>query len=270
MRARPLLLAALLLAPLAAADHTFSHRAYVVGRVLDVEGKPAPGLAVNVTFEGARATGRCFDSREERTGPMGDYEVCRHVHEIAPNATVTVRVGGAERTVPVDHELRHAVASLQLPEPSPHVDVNGERAFARSFVVTGRAFELLPRTTTEEGIPVDARPMGGEVNVTLRAGGEVRAQASAKTDEHGRYVAELAVGELPPGAVVRAVLGRDGAEELASSLYRRADVNVLRDSRLAFGPGADAPGTATPAGAWTGLVALAAVALALGRGRVRR
>lgn len=257
-----LLLGALLLAPLASADHVFSHRVYVVGRVIDAEGLPAPGLAVNVTFEGAPASRACFDSKAEVTGPTGDYEVCRHVHAIADDATVTVRVGGAQKSASVDPDLRHAVASLQLDGPAPFDDINGERTFARTFLVTGRMFELLREPQEEEGIEVDARPFHEEVNVSIRAGEEVLANATAKPDEHGRYRAQLEVGELPPGAVVRVVAGRDGGEEVASALMRRADLNVVRDSRLVHGPGDDAPGTGTPFGAWLAVVALGAAAVA--------
>ena len=256
-----LLLGALLLAPLASADHVFSHRVYVVGRVIDAEGLPAPGLAVNVSFEGAPASRACFDSKEEVTGPTGDYEVCRHVHAIADDATVTVRVGGAQKSARVDPDLRHAVASLQLDGPAPFADINGERTFARTFLVTGRMFELLREPQAEEGIEVDARPFHEDVNVSIRSGDEVLANATVKPDEHGRYRAQLDVDELPPGALVRVVAGRDGGEELASVLLRRADLNVVRDSRLAHGPGDDAPGTGTPLGAGLALLALTVSAL---------
>lgn len=261
-RLSTLLLGALLFAPLAAADHVFSHRVYVVGRVLDVDGVPAPGMAVNVSFEGLPTSRACFDSKEEVTDATGDYVVCRHVHAIPDDATVTVRVGGAQKSAPIDPDLRHAVASLQLEEPGPFHDVNGQRTFARTFLVTGRMFELLREAAEEEGIAVAARPFHEEVDVSIRSGDEVLANATAKPDEHGRYRAQLAVEELPAGALVRVVAGRDGAEEVASTLLRRADLNVVRDLRLVHGPGGDAPGTGTPIGGWVALVALAVGALA--------
>lgn len=251
-----LTLLALLLAPVAGADHVFSHRVYVVGRVIDSEGLPVPGQAVNVTLEGIRG-GRCFDSRPETTSPTGDYEVCRHAHEIPAGTMATVRVAGAQRTVELDPDLRHASASLRIDGPSPARDVHGERTFARTFLVQGRAFELLAAPREEEGVSVDARPLGDNVTVTLRTGEDVLAEATASPDEHGIFRAELAVDAIPPGALVRAVAGRDGGEELASALFRRADLNIVRDHRLVGGPGADAPGTDTPLGAWGALLALA-------------
>lgn len=255
----------------AAADHVFSHRVYIVGRVVDVDGVPAPGLAVNVTFENIRATSRCFDSKPEVTGPTGDYEVCRHTHAIPANATATVRVGGEERTVAIDPDLRHASASFQLPTPTASHDIHGERTFARTLLVTGRAFELLVAPEAEEGVDVSARPLAENVSVSLRAGDEVLANATARPNEHGLYRVELAVEGIPAGAVVRAVAGADGGEELASPTFRRADVNIVRDHRLAGGPGEEAPGSTTPIGAWLAVAALtlAVVARAPPRSRGR-
>lgn len=264
---RALLLAALLVLPTVAAEHVFSHRVYVVGRVVDAEGKPAPALPVNVTFEGVAIGGACIDAKPAETSPTGDFEVCRHAHAIPEGARALVRVGGAERAVPVDPDIRHAVASLELAGPAPLTDIQGERTFARSFLVTGRLFALLPAPLTEESVQVNATPLALNATVELRAGAATLARANATPDEHGAYRAQLAVEEIPAGATVRVSVGRDVAEELASPLYRRADVHVLRDERLARGPGSEAPGSSTPLGAAWALVALAAAMLVAQRKR---
>lgn len=270
MKLRLLLLGLVMLAPVAVADHAFSHRVYVVGRVIDANGQPAAGLAVNVTFEGFAPNGLCYDSKEEITGSRGDYEVCRHAHAIPPDAAATVRVLDASRRVPVDPDLRHAVASFQLDRAAPARDIAGERHFARTFHVTGRSFVMLPDPVREEGVAVNATPLAENVSVELRAGEVVLASGSDVPDEFGRFLLDLDVAELPAGALVRVRAGPDLVEEVASAAFRRADVSVARDLRLVRGPGEDAPGSETPMPAWLALTAALSCAAAWRATRGRR
>lgn len=264
---RAIVLLAVLLVPLAGADHVFSHRVYVVGRVLDSAGMPAPGLAVNLTFEGVQVGGRCFDAKPEVTGPRGDFEVCRHTHALPTDARVVVRVGNASRAVAIDPDLRHASANLQLDALAPARDITGEREFARAFRVTGRSFVLLAESENAEGVRVNATPLLANVTARLLDGGTVLAQGNATPNEHGLYTVDLDVAEVLEGAVVDVSNGREKAEATASTLYRRADLNLVRDMRLADGPGADAPGSQTPLATW---LALAAILIGASGGRRRR
>lgn len=267
---RAALLLALLLLPVVAADHVYSHRVYVVGRVLDVDARPAAGVPIELAFEGISARTGCFDNDPEVTGSRGDFTICRHTHAIADNASVLVRAGNASRRVAIDPDLRHASAHLQLDAPALH-DVNGERQFARTFTVTGRAFALVPDAIEEEGVPVNATPIFDNVTVELRVLDRVLTSGTAKPNEHGLYRIDLDITEIPASATVRARVGRDIGEESASPVFRRADVNVVRDLRLIDGPGDDAPGsTPTPLPPWMVLAALVVTAACVGRARRRR
>jgi hypothetical protein len=255
-----LFLGVLLVLPVAAADHVFSHRVYVVGRVLDAEGRPAAGVTVSVTFEGINGDVRCLEQSPDMTGPRGDYEVCRHVHAMPSHVSATVRAGNVTRSVNVDPDLRAATASLQLDASAIH-DVSGERQFARTFDVVGRAFTLLPRPSLEENVLVNATPLFDNVSIELLRGEEVLASAEVTPDEYGTYRASLAIDEIPAGAIVRAHIGSDRVEALASAQFRRADVSIVRDLRLIEGPGDDAPGSSpTPWGVGGALVALTCAA----------
>ena len=267
---RRALLAILLLVPLAAADHVFSHRVHVVGRVVDDDGTPAAGIPIEAAFEGLAVAGRCFDSKEEVTGPRGDFSLCRTTQDIGSAARVLVRAGDAAREVAVDAELRHAVANLQLGGPSPTRDITGEREFEQTFLVTGRSFALLPRPENADGILVNATPLGENVTARLLDGERVVAEANATPDEYGTYAAELAVGDVPAGAIVRVTNGRERAEVVAAELHRRADVNLLRDLRLSDGQGEGAPGSQTPLPAALTWAAVAIAAFAGSRGTRRR
>lgn len=258
-------LALLLLAPTALADHSFSHRIYVSGRVIDADGRPAAGVPVALTFANLSAGGLCFESKEEITGPQGDYEICRHAHVIPANASVTIRARNATRTVPVDPDLRQASANLQVDREVAH-DVAGERTFPREYAVHGASFSLLPTPTSEEGIVVNATPATVNVTVFLAQGIRILAMANVSPNERGRFHATLPVEEIPDGSVVRVRGGLAVTEEIASALYRRSDVGLAHDLRLFDGPGDDAPGSRTPLPAW---IAIAAMALALSAGASR-
>lgn len=275
---RPLLLVATLVllavaTPVAEADHVFSHRTYVVGRVVDADGNPAAAMPVTLQFANLTPGGRCFDSRTEVTGPQGDFTVCRHTHALPSNASVTVTAGNVSATVPVDPDLRHAVAHLRLDEPSQARDIGGERLFERTYRVQGRVFTLLHAPENAEGVPVNATPRSG-ANVTIRlvGPGGTLAERVAQVDEMGAYEASLELeGAVPEGATVRVESGGIAATAKASPLFRRSDVHVLRETPAQISLD-EVPGSSpTPVPALLPLAGLgAAVALRLAhRGRAR-
>lgn len=262
-------LAALFLAPVALADHVFSHRLYIVGRVVDEAGVPVAGQAVRVTSESVRSSGGCIDSKTEVTGPMGDFEVCRHAHALPENATLVVQVAGHNETVALDHDLRRVAVHVRLPGATPGVDIGGWREFNRTYVVTGRHFGYTAQATNAEGVLVNASPIISNVSVTVRSGGDEIATAQVKPNEHGDFRASLDLEAIPAGTIVHVTSGREVVEKPASALFRHTDVQLVRDDRFArAGPGEDAPGTSTgkvplPAG-------LLLVALALGAALARK
>lgn len=263
-------LALLVLVPLAAADHAFSHRVYVTGRVLDAEGRPAAGVPVSVSLQGVPPPGRCLDETPEATGAMGDYAICRHVHALPANASVTVRAGDASQSVPLDPETRRASAYLQVSGEVAH-DIAGERTFARTYLVAGASYAMLDAPAREEGVFVNATTRADNVTVALLDGARLVASGNATPDDYGLFQLQLDATDLPPGARVQVRSGLALAEEPANAQFRRTDVGLLEDLRLLRGPRADAPGSDVPALAWGGVGALALVALSMKkrRGRTR-
>lgn len=274
MRAAPLVaLAALLLvvplAPGALADHLPAHRLYVEGRVVDAEGLPVARVPVNLSLPGLRDLGPCFDRKDDRTGPQGDFVLCRHVHALPEGLVALVEVQGVEAQARVFTELRWGHVNVQLPEVSRMRDLTGVREFNQTFRVVGRSYSLDAQPTNSDGVWVNATPMGQNVTVRLVADNETLAQQQARIDTYGRFEADLAVGEIPEGAQVR-VEGSGVAQTLeADRLFRRADANIIRDDRLAGGPGADAPGSGSgrvPLPSWAPLAAVALAAALFRRG----
>lgn len=245
------LLALLVVAPLAAADHVYSHRLVVTGRVVDPDGAPVAGQAVALTVVGLQVGGPCFDSGEERTGPRGDYRLCRHAHAMPAGVRVNVTAAGASGEADVDPALRRAAVHLRTPEPVPGGrDVEGERTFARTFRVEGRVMTAATGPAQVEGVNVTALPeQGRPVNVTLTLAGETLAAADATTDEHGDYAVDLAVDDVPAGARVR--LTTEGAQRdaPADAAVRRADLDLVL-------PGEETPPTLEPPGTRTPRVPL--------------
>lgn len=251
----------LALAPTALADHVYSHRLYVVGRVIDVDGRPAAGVPVEVTLANISATGGCFDGKPERTDARGDFEVCRHAHVIPQGASAIVRVGNATREARIDPDLRLASVRVQLDAPTAH-DLVGEREVARTYRVIGRAVALLPAPVEEEGVPVNATPLFANVTVEMRVLDRVLATREVTPDLYGTYRVDLEVDGVPPAAVVRVSVGRDAGEDVVSPAFRWSAIHVLRDLRLVGGPGEDAPGSSAVPGVGVSLAILAITCVA--------
>lgn len=271
MRLLPLVLLLLVL-PLAAADHVFSHRVVVAGRVVDAEGMPAPALPVTVRIVGMPVAGKCFDSREERTGPQGDFVVCRHAHVAPQGVRVNVTVGNASAEAPLDPALRRVAFHLRLPDARPARDIEGERLFARTFHVEGRVMRVAEGNASVEGVNVTALPEGGQTaRVALESASGALASANATVNEHGDYSIDLEASDVPEGARVRVAVA--GGEHVvpADVAFRRADVDLvlgaMEPPTTETRPGERTPDV--PLGGALALTALAAAAVLGGRARRR-
>ncbi len=218
-----------LLAPLTVADHVFSHRVIVVGRVVGSDGVPVAGAPVTLVWSGLDAPSRCFDSRAEVTGAQGDFTICRHAHAMPENEVAAeVTVQGETYRVPFDKELRRSSVLLRLDAPAGSRDIGGERAFQRTVHVEGRLFAL--GAAEEEGVAVDGTPfLAREVDVRLvTETGIVITNRSARSNDYGDYSVDLEATELPVGA---RIVARSGGLERSVDLdpfFRRADVDLVR------------------------------------------
>lgn len=264
MDRRLILLAVLavpLVLPLATADHVYSHRIVVTGRVIDADGLPISGVPVALHFTGLSPGGDCFDVPARPTGPRGDFTLCRHAHEVPAGVIVNVTVAGASMERELDPALRRVSLLLRSPEPTPAHDVEGERLFARTLHATGRVMRLNDVPTTVEQVPVPAQPAGGETaNVTLLAGGDVLGGADVVLDENGDYAIDLALGDVPEGARARIVVGGAEASLDLSPAYRRAHLDLVIPPPEEEVP-QERPGTRTPRVPFSHALPLAALAL---------
>lgn len=210
-----------LLAPTANADHVYTHRFVVMGRVVDSEGAPVSGLTVNPSFEGLETEGSC-DARQPETqteafGPtvtktvtneFGEFIICAHAHRmnrVSPGTlTVTIPEVGVSRELPVDPNWRHAFLPIQLAQPHPAAD---HAPLAANYTVVGRLW----RPTGE--ISMDNIPAWGEtidqtpVTVTLEVPGEAPRNVTTRTNNYGDFAVRIPVEERIASGTVRVTAG---------------------------------------------------------------
>lgn len=172
---RAILLAALLLAPLALADHVYSHRLLIEGRLIGSDGHPLPGRVMRLDVEGERLTEPCAEGHKQITDEWGDFWFCYHRHEVSPGATVRVSSGNATQSLALDADLRRVVFYLKDANATGTAPVNWET----TFFLDGRVWERGPARL--DGVNVSGLALAGErVNLTVL-------NVSAEGSRAGKY-----------------------------------------------------------------------------------
>lgn len=250
----PLLLVAL--APIAAADHVYSHRYLVLGRVVDADGSPVPNVTVSLTLRDLQTEGPCsnqpgtetdaFGRTQDRpvTNAFGEFTFCRHVHAMsrALPGTAALRVEAANVTqeVALDPDFRASFLVLRLPAASPQADPG---ALVGTYTVAGRAWQPAPGGATVEGIRVFGATLNRvPVNLTLAYDGKT-VRANATTNNYGDFAVRVPVdGRAAQGRVTVEVLGQVHEANLTAE-----GVTYVKAAHQAPSPAAPTP--ATPTGA---------------------
>lgn len=241
-----------LLLPAAAADHVYSHRVVVEGRLLGGNGLPVPGVEVNVSAEGEQLAEPCQEPQRPVTDAWGDFRYCYHRHEVAPDAVVTVTAGNASESRPLDADLRRMAFHLR------DWTATGEApdGWDRTFVVEGRVWKRgLARL---DGVNVSGLALARvPVNVSSvdTTGGEAATQ-EVLTDGFGDYAATLRLeeGQRPESVLVMVRAEGETRSSVLASPFHRLTLDVAFPS----GPGARGDEGARP-GTSTGPVSVALV-----------
>jgi hypothetical protein len=176
------LLLALLMQPLAGADHVYSHRFVVEGRLMGADGLPLRGAPIQVSTQGANLVAPCSEAQRAVTDEQGDFRFCYHVHALDASALVTVRAPGANATLPIDVALRHLTFFL-------HDETrNGTQPpdWNDTYRIAGRVWH--GGATTLEGVPVYGTALAQvAVNLTLTSEGDRGSVLASQTDGYGDY-----------------------------------------------------------------------------------
>jgi len=189
----------------AAADHAYSHRYVIVGRVIDVLGEPAMGWFASATFSGVTPDGACSLSPQSAptTNAYGDFFLCYHVHAIS-GGTVTVSGDSFSQSFNLNLNLRKTVVSIQLPGTWATKDANAVSNFPTQYTVRGRVWQPAPGTNLE-GVPVNGVALTNEpvsVHMIYNSGSERAPAPAPVTNAYGDFATTISLGDALTGGVV--------------------------------------------------------------------
>ena len=192
-----LLLAAPLLVPAAGADHVYSHRYVVEGRLMGTEG-PIPNRTIGFSAVGDRFDEPCAGAgHQDVTDEHGDFRFCFHKHALNISAHVVLQAGNVTLTKPMDTAFRKSVVILHEPNET---GVRND-AWNVTHVVAGRAWRSGPQDM--EGVRVFGATVDHvPVNVTLTGPDGTISRFELQTDGYGDFRADLRlVDPVPPESV---------------------------------------------------------------------
>lgn len=225
------ILALLLTAQVARADHTFSHRLVVVGRVVDAEGSPIEGAVVAPEGLPHGVTGACDDQPGSATRAWGETKMrprsdasgwfvhCFHDHDVR-DGTYTVRVENASgdvlavQTIPVESLFRISFPTISLEGGlPPDLRVGSQEG----LLVAGRLARDADAPIVESirTSAVATGNMSFEVEVEGRSG-ETIARLTSVTNAYGDF-AELVPLEEPARRVVLKAGGHSFGHDLGEA-----------------------------------------------------
>lgn len=273
------LLAVSLALPLATADHAFSHRYIVFGRVVDASGDPVSGITVNLGYEPPfEPEGSCANQPNTDTqawGPTttrpvtndyGEFMFCFHTHSMSRTlpGTGIVRIDDAdyEKRVEFDPYTRHSFVPIVLDqeraEPNPA---------ASDFTLHATVWRDVGETFLEGvkvfGVTVDNAP----VDITFTYNGKEPVKLSSTTNGYGDVAIRVPVTErVTSGTVTMTVANVTKTQEIDA---QSAKLGVASLRIEAGDPDAGLPSWLLPAGAVIVLVGGGGTAIWLATSRAR-
>lgn len=219
----------LLLVPAGAADHVFSHRFIVEGRLIGGDGLPLAGRVVELNVTGERLSEPCVGGHDRVTDAWGDFRFCFHRHEVSPLGVVRVSSGNASSTRPLDADLRRMVFFL-VDENATGVAPQG---WETTYKVDGRVWErglLILEGVRVSGVTYPTT----KVNLTLLNVSDVTGRGayySLLTDSFGDFAANIqfSLPQHAPVAIMRlSVEGFEGRVEVpADTRFHRNAVDLV-------------------------------------------
>lgn len=221
--------AAATLLPVVEADHAYSHRYVVFGRVVDAAGDPVPGVTVDAGFRGVDmnpAVDRCADQPNidtealgpTRTRPVTDeagmFIYCVHHHALSrvdPGSVVLrIQEYDLDEEIRLDPFRRVTFTTLELPVTHPRANTQLAES---SYLVLGRAWEPVSGQTSVEGITVYGETLDFRaVNITVALPDGTEVNASTTTNGYGDFAVFVPVPQRVTGGQVTVHVDRLSAQ----------------------------------------------------------
>ena len=210
------LLALTLLLPVAAADHAYSHRYIIYGRVVDANGDPVRALTVNIATRDFEPEGQCgtqpgtdtdafgVTRTEPQTNDYGEFIFCYHTHALPRalpgSATVSIPEANYTQEVTFDPYFREMFLPIQLPDVQAGANKDVQ---AVNYTVLGRLWRPTTGDTTLESIRVYGLAVANQnVVVTLALDDGTKVVKNATTNNYGDFSLRFPVNGRPTGGTV--------------------------------------------------------------------
>lgn len=213
---RSFILVALLFLPVVAADHVYSHRYIIDGRLVGVDGLPLPGREIELMVEGDEFFTPCRDWSHPITNENGDFEFCYHMHELQAGSRLTVSHGNASETRGVDVAFRRTNLVLRE-ENESGVE---PPTWKSTYRISGRVWR--PGPIELEGVKVFGEAVVDlPVNLTIHADDGSLKVVTTHTNGYGDFDLELETVEDPSNlSLTLEALGRGQPTQLSAFSHR--------------------------------------------------
>jgi hypothetical protein len=256
-RARSFALLALLAvlalaAPSVLADHAYSHRYILYGRVVDSNGNAVKGVDVQVATrhffpnpdgcesrEGSKTD--AFGRTDTRfvTNEYGEFTYCFHEHSMSlgepGEATISVPSAGFFTNITFDPYWRESFVPIVLSAPHP----NATHALDSTYTVLGRMWEPHDEPVTLEGNKVFGLTLvDSAVNVTLTLPNGVVLQNKTRTNDYGDYAVRFSVPARLTGGNVTVEAFTNGTVSESKAVDPLLGMTVFQTKLPTVGPSA--------------------------------
>lgn len=245
----------LLLVPVAQADHAYSHRYIVYGRVVDANGDPVPGVTIDLGYEKPFAPeGPCNNQPGTETqafGPtrnqpvtnqQGEFIFCFHTHGLSRSTPgvgiLRIDAYNVNERVPFDGFMRYSFVPVKLAAPIASAN---KTAASQEHTVLGRVWEASSGEIKVEGVGVYGDTIKDtDYTVTVTVPGAAPQIASGKTNGYGDFSIRVPLSPRPSeGNVKLEIAGRTFEEPLDATMgatHIRGQIGDLKTSNLPNAP----------------------------------
>lgn len=227
-----LLLVGVALTPVALADHAYSHRYIIYGRVLDANGDPVKGVPVDMGTRNFETEGNCaqqpltetdaFGRTETRfqTNDWGEFIFCYHTHEInriePPTGIVRIEEYNYTQEFRFDPYFRTTFLVVRLDTAVPTAN---KTIYDETYLVMGRLWEDAGARVLVDSIPVFGHTVDRTpVNVTLTLADGTKLTDETSTNNYGDFAVRIPTTErVRAGTVTIEVKGQTFSGDVDAS-----------------------------------------------------